>query len=134
MVYQEYRSLTTARNDVLDITEQVSQVIAASGIQNGIVAVEAEAATVGIVRMQRNGDELRSDLTKEMRRLVPARITFQQEISPEYTAGNLKSAFFGNSVTSVVQGGRLLNGQNGMFLLEYDGPAARKYHVCVIGE
>lgn len=134
MVYQECRNISTLKNDVVDITEQVIAAIRDSGVQRGTVTVEADSCAVGCLRLRRNSLELTKDLTREMRRLVPARINFTQEISPEYTAGNLKYAFFGNCVTGIVRNGMLLNDLNGFFLMEYDGPATRSYHVCVIGE
>lgn len=134
MVYQEHRAVKTQRDGVTDITGQVANIIRASGLKNGIVTVEADPISVGVLRLPVDNSALCEDVVREMRRLVPARINFTQEVSPEYTAGNLKCAFFGSTATGLIQKGTLLNGQSGFFLMEYDGPASRTYHVCVIGE
>ncbi len=135
MVYSETKKLETGKNTVHDITAEVNAVLAASGVKNGILVVETKHSTAGIVRTTAWGHEVLDDLVKEMRRIVPARINFKHEESPEDAAGHLKNAFFGSSVSCIVRDGRLVaDGGLGVYFMEYDGPRSRIYDVCVVGE
>ena len=135
MVSMETKTLDTQQNQVCDLSAQVAAAVAASGIQSGIAVVETCHSTAGILRTTAWGHEVLEDLVKEMRRLVPARINFKHEESPEDAAGHLKCALFGSSVSCIVRNGTLVSqGKQGIYFLEYDGPRNRTYDICVVGE
>ncbi len=135
MVYTETKKLETGKSTVHDITEDVKAVLKASGVKNGILVVETKHSTAGIMRTTAWGHEVLEDLVKEMRRIVPARINFKHEDSPEDAAGHIKNALFGSSVSCIVKDGKLVaDGKLGIYFAEYDGPRSRSYDVCVVGE
>ena len=69
----------------------------------------------------------------EVKRLIPSRITFKHQDSPDDAAGHIKCALFGNSITSILCEGELV-AENALayFLVEYDGPRQRKFYVSII--
>lgn len=135
MVYITELTLRTGKDAASEITEAVAAAVSGSGIKNGMVTVETCCGSTGILRMAAGNEKVVSDVVKEMRRLVPARINFANEESPENAAGWIKAALFGASVTGIVKDGALALGQDGgIYFMDYDGPRDRTYHVCVVGQ
>ena len=132
MVYIETRELTTSRNGMHDVTGEVREILKKSGVRNGTLTVEAEGPACGILRMD-EAEGIASDLVKQTRDLVPARVNFTCQAPPEETAGLLKSALFGSSLSLIVRDGVPFFGGRILFA-EYDGPRDRRYAVCAQGE
>lgn len=132
----EVRSILTEKCGFHDITEEVRQIVSKSGIQNGLVTVQVACADAGILALSGSDPKIEEDLLADLRRLIPSRITFKKEISPEGTAANLKSALFGSAAVSILKDGRLVSEEGGQafYLCEYDGPQARQYYVSVMAD
>ena len=135
MVYTKEYTLTTGRDSLQSITAQIVKTVKESGIKNGIVVTETVASTAGIFKITSYGEEVLDDIVREMRRIVPARINFYHQDSPENAAGHIKNCLFGSSVSLILKDGKLLcEGKDDVFFAEYDGPRERNYSVCVMGE
>lgn len=135
MFYTETRYLETEAHSIRDITPEIREILAASGIQNGLLVVEVPHSTASVMRTTGGPLDIRQDLVNEVRRVVPSRINFLHEESPDDAAGHIKCGLFGNSITSIVKDGKLVSdGKLGWFFMEYDGPRSRKYCVAVMGE
>jgi secondary thiamine-phosphate synthase enzyme len=130
MAYIVIKELTTSRNGMHDVTGEVREILKKSGVRNGTLTVEAEGPACGVLRLC---GEAGADLVKQTRDLVPARVNFACQAPPEETAGLLKSALFGSSLSLIVKDGEILFGGKILFA-EYDGPRDRRYAVCVQGE
>ena len=135
MVFIKEFEITTGKNSLDNITASVNETIKESGIQNGIAVVETAHSTAGILMISAYGKEILDDIVKEMRRIIPARINFSHQDAPEDSAGHIKSALFGSSVSLIVKEGKLLcEGKQDVYFAEYDGPRNRTYSVCINGE
>jgi secondary thiamine-phosphate synthase enzyme len=127
------REILTEKNGVHDITAEVKEIIAQSGVKNGILVVETPHPTAGILALSFSDPLVQKDLVCEIKRLVPSRITFHHEDSPDDAAGQIKRALFGSSVTAILQDGAAVSEETlGYFLCEYDGPRKRRFFVVVI--
>lgn len=128
-------SLLTDKDSLTKITDNVKEVIKESGIKNGIAVVESCHSTTGVLMIASYGKEILDDITKEMRRNIPARINFKHQQAPENAAGHIKSSMFGTSVSLIIKDGKLLcDGKQDVYFADYDGPRNRQYSVCVMGE
>ena len=135
MVYTKEYKITTDRDSLQDITAEVCETIKESGIRNGIVIVETVEEAAGLFKIASLGQEVKDDIIKEMRRIVPARINYRYQVSPENAAGQIKNCLFGSSVSMILKDGKLLcEGKDDVFFAEYDGPRERSFSVCVMGE
>ncbi|NLL91933.1 MAG: YjbQ family protein [Ruminococcaceae bacterium] len=135
MVYIEKFEIETTKNAVISITENVKEVLNKSGVKNGLLSIEVPHSTIGVVATTAFVEDIRIDMMEEVKRLVPSRINFKHEDTPDDAAGHIKCALFGTSVTSIVKDGNLVaDGKLGYFLMEYDGPRKRNYYICVLGE
>ncbi|MBQ6493229.1 MAG: YjbQ family protein [Erysipelotrichaceae bacterium] len=135
MVLIKEFEITTGRDSLQCITSAVKETIKESGIINGIVTVEVPHTTAGVLKITSCGKEVTDDIVREMRRLIPARINYYHQDSPENAAAHIKSSLFGTSVSLIVKDGKLLREEKqNIYLAEYDGPRNRTYCVCVTGE
>ena len=135
MVYIRKFELITGKDSFTDITKEVKEAIASSNIRNGIVTVETPHSTAGIFKITNCGNEVIEDIVREMRRIVPARINFRHQDSPEDSAGHIKSCLFSSSVSLILEDGKLLcEEKQEICFADYDGPRERTYSVCVVGE
>lgn len=135
MVYLKECLITTGRDSLQKITAEINNAINESTIVNGSVTVETVHSTAGILKITSQGSEVLEDIVKEMRRMIPARINYKHQESPENAAGHIKSALFGSSLSLIVKEGRLLcTDMQDIYFADFDGPRLRKYNICVYGE
>ena len=135
MVYLKECLITTGRDSLQKITAEINNAINESTIVNGSVTVETVHSIAGILKITSQGNEVLEDIVKEMRRMIPARINYKHQESPENAAGHIKSTLFGSSLSLIVKEGRLLcTDMQDIYFADFDGPRLRKYNICVYGE
>lgn len=127
-------NISTQKDDVFDITEEVRKYANESGIQEGIVVVYTAHTTASICVTSKMDPAGFDDLRDEVNRLIPTRIDFKHQFdTPSDAAGHIKSSLIGVSMTFIITGGKLLlGGSQGIYFLEHDGPRKRSYYVKVI--
>jgi secondary thiamine-phosphate synthase enzyme len=126
------RFSTSQREELVDVTEQVSRVVAASGIRNGLVAVYARGATAAVM-IQENWDQsVQSDVVALLRKLIPAGVWLHDAQDGNGDA-HLKSGLVGPSETIPLIDGRLgLSRWQNIFFCEFDGPRPERELVCTL--
>lgn len=130
-----YPLMTEKSKEGVDIKPLVLNAVAESGVCNGLATIEIGHSTAGIMTTTDHCPEVQQDIAAELDRLVPARVNFIHQETPEDASGHIKCALFGNAVTLIVEDGTLLSKDKlGIFLMEYDGPRHRKVNVAVLGE
>lgn len=127
-------NISTQKDDVFDITEEVRKYANESGVQEGIVVVYTAHTTASICVTSKMDPAGFDDLRDEINRLIPTRIDFKHQFdTPSDAAGHIKSSLIGVSMTFIITGGKLmLGGSQGIYFLEHDGPRKRSYFVKVI--
>lgn len=112
--------------EVLDITPQVRDLVARSGLAEGICTVFVRHATAAIVINENADPGFRADIVTALDRLFPEGIWEHDKVD-DNGAAHLKAAFLGPSETIPVRDGRLLLGTwQGIALVECDGPRERE--------
>lgn len=125
----------TPRGDALvDITAQVRDVVAQSGVQDGLCVLFVPHTTAAITLNSALDAATATDIIADLRRLVPTRVDFvHQYDTPADAAGHVKAALVGHSVTLIIAGGKLTLGSSQFVLFyEFDGPRARRVQVKII--
>ena len=127
-------NISTQKDDVFDITEEVRKYANESGVQEGFVVVYTAHTTASICVTSKMDPAGFDDLRDEINRLIPTRIDFKHQFdTPSDAAGHIKSSLIGVSMTFIITGGKLLlGGSQGIYFLEHDGPRKRSYYVKVI--
>lgn len=126
---------THARETLVDITEELKRLVAASGIRDGIVTVYAQGATAAVM-IQENWDEsVQTDVIDFLRKIIPRGVWLHDRQDGNGDA-HLKAGLVGPSETiPVIDGQPGLSTWQNVFLCEFDGPRAERHVVCtVIGD
>ena len=128
---REIRVRTSARNQLVDITGQLSRLVEESGVQEGICVVFAPHTTAGLTVNEAADPSVARDVSETLSSLVPHHGNYQ------HLEGNadshIKSVVVGQSLSLIVSGGRLVLGTwQGVFFCEFDGPRERRVLVKVV--
>jgi secondary thiamine-phosphate synthase enzyme len=117
---------TTSSQELLDITDQVSNFVTASGVQGGAVLVFVPHTTAGITLNENYDPNVERDILRDLERLAPERQAYYRH-SEGNSASHLKASLMGSSVIVPVEDGELALGTwQGVFLCEFDGPRSRR--------
>ncbi|MCG7899985.1 MAG: secondary thiamine-phosphate synthase enzyme YjbQ [Candidatus Thiodiazotropha lotti] len=126
-------TLTThQREELVDITPQVEEVVRSSGIQNGLVALYAQGATAAIMIQENWDDSVQRDVVDLLRKLIPKGV-WQHDQQDGNGDSHLKSGLVGPSETIPLIDGKLgLSQWQNIFFCEFDGPRRERRVVCTI--
>ncbi|MGD9730172.1 MAG: secondary thiamine-phosphate synthase enzyme YjbQ [Nitrospiraceae bacterium] len=122
---------TTRAKEAVDLTDRVTDAIAAAGIQEGLcvlfVAHTTAALTTGEV-----GEGTEEDLLEVVEQVIP-RIRFRHAHNPSHAWSHMASSLLGPSLSIPVAQGRLTLGTwQSILLIELDGPRRRDVHMQLI--
>ena len=128
---QSFNVKTSARNDFKDITREVSQAVAATGVSEGICVVYVPHTTAGVTINENADPAVRVDIEGALDRIVPWNGPYKH--SEGNSAAHVKASLMGFSATIPVRGGILVLGTwQGIYFCEFDGPRTRTVHVQAI--
>ncbi|HQR51722.1 MAG TPA: secondary thiamine-phosphate synthase enzyme YjbQ [Burkholderiales bacterium] len=123
---------TDHREELVDITARVREVVAKSGIRSGLVNVYAQGATAAIM-IQENWDaSVPTDVVACLRKLIPAGVWLHDE-QDNNGDSHLKAGLVGPSETiPIIDGEAGLSTWQGVFFCEFDGPRRNRRIVCTL--
>lgn len=128
---QSFNVKTSARNDFKDITREVSQALAATGVSDGICVVYVPHTTAGVTINENADPAVRVDIEGALDRIIPWNGPYKH--SEGNSAAHVKASLMGFSATIPVRGGMLVLGTwQGIYFCEFDGPRTRTVHVQAI--
>ncbi len=141
VVVETIKHLSESVSEFYNITEQVHNIVKNSGVTNGFVLVLTAHTTTGIM-VNEALPCVEKDLDEMLEKMVPVDSPFvHAHFLPSYGAtsnnsqGHLKSALTGNHCMFPVMDGKIVcGGAQDIYLVEFDGPQARKIFVEVMGE
>jgi secondary thiamine-phosphate synthase enzyme len=118
---------------LVDVTEQVGEIVAASGAVSGVCYVFVPHTTAGVMINEHADPDVATDLEGVFDRLVPHRGPYRH--AEGNTDSHAKAVMVGVSQLIFVEKGKLALGTwQGVFLCEFDGPRERKIWVKVMSE
>jgi len=125
-------SVTTgSQMEFLDITSQIGQLVARSGIQDGLVFLFVPHTTAAVTINEHADPDVVTDMLGSLDRLIPLQDNYLH--GEGNSAAHLKSSLVGASETVAVVNGRLQLGTwQGIYFCEFDGPRPRKLNVKII--
>lgn len=131
MITREIQVKTKARNELIDITQQVEKVVEEAGIAEGICMVVIPHTTAGITVNENADPSVKADIIAKLGELVPAGDRYHhQEGNAD---AHIKAVLVGTSEVILVRGGQLALGTwQGVFFCEFDGPRTRQVWVRVL--
>jgi secondary thiamine-phosphate synthase enzyme len=121
---------TGSKTEFLDLTARVQQVVADSGVAEGLCHVFVPHTTAGVTINENADPSVKADILMVLNKLISDREPYRhlEGNSPAH----IKASLMGPQLTVLVSRGRLLLGTwQGIFFCEFDGPRHRRVHVKV---
>ena len=123
---------TKSREELLDITAEVEQIVNNAGIQNGLASIYVRGATAGIMIQESWDDSVQNDVVNLLQDLIPRGVWQHDEIDGNADS-HLKSGLVGPGETIPIRDGELaLSTWQNIFLCEFDGPRKRREIVVTL--
>ncbi|MGD1992530.1 MAG: secondary thiamine-phosphate synthase enzyme YjbQ [Anaerolineae bacterium] len=122
---------TQSKQEFRDITSQVQEVVAQSGVSQGLCFLFCPHTTAGLTLNENWDPSVRHDLGIVFDDIVPQRRDFRH--SEGNSPAHAKTTLTGSSLTLFVDGGKLVLGSwQGVYLAEFDGSRRRKVFIKII--
>ena len=128
MIY-EYK-LRADQQDFYNITAQVREAAAKSGVTDGLCVVYCPHTTAGITINENADPDVVHDMLIGLNKAFPDRPEFRH--GEGNSPAHLKASAVGSSVTLIIADGRLVLGTwQGIYFTEFDPPRSRTFYVKV---
>ncbi len=131
---EDFRLSTKRRNQMIDITSQVRELVGQSGVTDGDAIVYCPHTTAAITINENADPSVPHDMLLTLEELMP-----QRRAGYRHSEGNsdshCKSSLIGCSEQILIKDGSLTLGTwQGIFFCEFDGPRSRRVTVQIRGE
>jgi secondary thiamine-phosphate synthase enzyme len=124
------RISTTARKQVVDLTDQVESVIRKAKMQEGLCSLFITHTTAALTTGE-VGEGTEQDFLQVVEQMIP-RIHFRHAHDPSHAWSHMASSILGPSLMIPVSAGKLMLGTwQSVMLVELDGPRERTVYVTV---
>lgn len=122
---------STEREQMLDITEPVSEALREAGARDGVVHLWSLHTTCALTVNEGADPDVAADIVAHLARLAP------QDGDYRHAEGNsdshIKTLVTGPGLTLIVEDGRLVLGTwQKVFLCEWDGPRTRTVALAIV--
>ncbi len=122
---------THRREELIDITSLVLNVVEEEGSDEGACLVHSSHTTAGITINENADPAVAYDLLAALGRVVP------EDVSWRHLEGNspahVKASLVGSSVLiGLEEGGLALGTWQGIFFCEFDGPRTRRVRIAIL--
>jgi len=124
-------TLSAQREDFYNITPQLHEAIAQSGISTGFAIVHCPHTTAGITINENADPDVVRDMLLGLHEAYPERRQFRH--AEGNSAAHLKASVMGSSVTVIIENGKpVLGTWQSVYFCEFDPPRNRKFFVKVM--
>jgi len=127
----ELRFRTTQKREMIDLTAQVTEIVARAGLAEGLCNVYVTHATAAIVINENDDPNVCVDTLDALDRLIPAGVWRHDKVDGN-AASHIQAAILGPGETIPVKDGQLCLGRwQAVMLVELDGPRDRRVLVTL---
>lgn len=128
------RVKTSKKEEIVDITDKVSEIVEKSKKAKGLCCVYARHATAAIVINENNDPAVCEDILTALSKIVPEHAGYKHNCTDNNAAAHIKSALIGPGKVIPIKDGKLQLGRwQGIALAEFDGPRDREIIVEISG-
>ena len=125
---------SSQREELVDITPQVQEVVVHSGVDNGLIVLYVQGATAALMIQENWDDSVQTDVVNLLRKLIPRGVWLHDQQDGNGDS-HLKAGLVGPSESIPIIDGRLgLSRWQNIFLCEFDGPRTERKVVCTMIE
>ncbi len=120
----ELKVVSNKRNEMIDITREVQNLVDRKNLQKGHLIVYVPHTTAGITINEGADPSVQRDIIATLKIIIPERGDYHH--SEGNSDAHIKASLFGSSVTILVEDNRLILGTwQHIFFYEGDGPRNR---------
>lgn len=132
MIYQ-IPVKTAAHTQMVDITREIKDMIAKSGVKSGLCTIFVPHTTAGVTINENADPDVVRDFTYAIDKLIPWEDGYHH--AEGNSAAHLKASLTGFSQTLMIEDcAPLLGIWQDVYFCEYDGPRSRSVYVKIIAE
>ena len=125
-------SFKTQYMGMIDLTDNVRQYVAESGVKEGICHVSQLHSTAGLLLCDNSPDSMKN-IMDDIERMVPTRADFKHRETASDAGGHVKTALTDSQISLSIHDGELQIGKNqAIVFADYDGPRPRTIYVGVV--
>ncbi len=122
---------TKKREEIIDLTGEVSRIVAAAGRGEGVCLVFVPHTTAGVTINEDADPDVKADILLALRQAVPAALPYAH--AEGNSTAHVKASLVGSSVSVIIAEGRLRLGTwQGIYFCEFDGPRTRQVWVKIV--
>lgn len=123
---------TSKKEEVLDITPEVKDIVSKSGIKDGLCVVYAKHATAAVIINENYDPNVCVDIINCLDKMIPQGKWLHDNVDGN-AAAHIKSSILGPSETVPVKAGKLQLGTwQSIMLCDFDGPRNREVVVQIL--
>jgi len=123
---------SSRREELVDITAQVQEIVAHSKVDNGLVVLYVQGATAALMIQENWDDSVQTDVVNLLRKLIPQGVWLHDQQDGNGDS-HLKAGLVGPSESIPIIDGRIgLSRWQNIFLCDFDGPRTERKIVCTI--
>ena len=127
---KELHITSNQRNQMIDITDEVQQLVKEEKITDGYLIVYVPHTTAGITINEGADPDVQQDIIETLEKLIPENASYHH--SEGNSDAHVKASLLGASVTVLVTNGKLVLGTwQHIFFYEGDGPRHRTVYICM---
>jgi secondary thiamine-phosphate synthase enzyme len=116
---------TTQQMHLVDITNEVQNLVAESGVRDGTCFLFNPHTTAGLTINEGADPDVRADIIKGLREFVPIDYPFKH--AEGNSPSHIMASLMGATLTILISDGRLQLGTwQALYFCEFDGPRSRK--------
>ena len=120
-----------SRNEFINITQEVQNVVNKSGIKDGFCYIFVPHTTAGITINEAADPDVVEDIQRQLDKIAPADGNYRH--AEGNSDAHIKASITGSSQAVFIENGRLKLGTwQGIFFCEFDGPRNRKVWVKIM--
>ncbi|MEJ2069513.1 MAG: secondary thiamine-phosphate synthase enzyme YjbQ [Syntrophobacterales bacterium] len=124
---------TGTRTEFVDLTARVQQVVADSGVAEGLCHVFVPHTTAAVTINENADPSVKADILMVLNKIISDREPYRH--AEGNSPAHIKASLVGPQLTVLVSRGHLLLGTwQGIFFCEFDGPRTRRVHVKVTAD
>ena len=122
--------LTGRKTEFIDLTARIQQVVAESGIAEGLCHVFVPHTTAGVTINENADPSVTADILMVLNKVISDRESYRH--AEGNSPAHIKATLTGPQLSVFVSQGRLLLGTwQGIYFCEFDGPRHRRVYVKI---
>jgi len=123
---------TTKKNELIDITPQIEEIVRKSKIREGICVIYTPHATTAIIINENYDPHVMDDVLDALHKLIPEG-KWQHDRIDNNAAAHIKSAIIGPSQTIPIKDSKLMLGQwQAIMFADFDGPRNKRQIIITL--